>query len=156
MSAIEYSITDATLEDAMLMAHDVREVDVQEIWAANRSKPLEALVGCVRNSEHSRTGRANGEIVCMFGTMRSNLMGTKGIIWMLGTDLLKKYAVRFLRENKNEIVKISSEFSIVENYCDTRNTATLRWLKWLGFTIEEAEPYGVYNLLFHHFYKEVS
>ena len=156
MSENDYSITEATLEDALLMAHKVRDADVEEIWAANMTRPLEALVGCVRHSEHARVGRANGEIVCMFGTMRSNLMGSRGIIWMLGTDLLQKYAVRFLRENKNEIVQISSEFSIVENYCYARNKTTLRWLKWLGFTIEEAQPYGVYNQLFHHFYKDVA
>ena len=75
---------------------------------------------------------------------------------MLGTDLLKRYAVKFLRENEREIVYLSEDFSIIENYCDARNKVTLKWLKWLGFIVHDAKPYGVYNLPFHYFYKEVD
>tara|TARA_R110000824_G_scaffold15883_3_gene66594 strand:+ start:32969 stop:33439 length:471 start_codon:yes stop_codon:yes gene_type:complete len=156
MSVHNYSVEDATLEDALLMAHRMRDVDKQEIWASNRSRPLEALVNSVRYSESARTGRADGEIVCMFGVSRQNLMGTRGCIWLLGTDLLKRHGIRFLRENNKEIVDLSENFTIIENYCDARNTATLRWLGWLGFTIEKAKPYGIYNLPFHHFHKEVA
>lgn len=156
MSAHDYSVKDATLEDALLMAHKMRDVDKQEIWASNMSRPLEALVNSVRHSERVRTGRADGEIVCMFGVCRQNLLGTRGAIWLLGTNLLKRHAIRFLRENKQEVVDLSQNFTIIENYCDARNKLTLRWLKWLGFTIEEAKPYGIYNLPFHHFHKEVD
>ena len=75
---------------------------------------------------------------------------------MLATDLLDLHSFRFLRECGTGIVAISAEFTIIENYCDARNSITVRWLKWLGFTVEEAEPYGVYNMPFHHFYKEVA
>ena len=156
MSVHEYTIKDARLEDALAMAHKMRDSDVKEIWASHRVRPLEALAKCIRNSERARTGRIDGEIACIFGISRQNLMGSAGTIWMLGTDLLEKHGIRFLRENKKEIVDISSEFSHIENYCDARNTVTIKWLKWLWFTVEEAQPYGVYNLPFHHFHKEVA
>ena len=156
MLETEYEVREAKLEDTFIMAHDMRDIDKQEIWASNRARPLDALVRSVRNSERARTGLVDGEIACMFGICRQNLMGRTGTIWMLGTDLLEQHATRFLRENKKEIVDISSECIIIENYCDARNKVTIRWLKWLGFTIEEVEPYGVYNLPFHHFHKEVA
>jgi hypothetical protein len=156
MSETEYTIEDARLEDALLMAHKMRASDKAEIWASHRSLPLPALVRCIRGAERARTGRVDGEIACIFGIGRQNLMGTVGTIWMLGTNLLEQHGIRFLRENQREIVDISREFAIIENYCDARNKVTLRWLKWLGFTIEEAQPYGVYNLQFHHFHKEVA
>ena len=152
----EYEVREARLEDAFLMAHRMRKIDVQEVWASSRSRPLEALVNSIKESERARTGLVDGEIACMFGVCRKNLMGDEGVIWLLGTDLLKKHAIKFLRENKKEIVDISSKFTIIENYCDSRNKVTLKWLRWLGFTIEEAQPYGIYNLPFHHFYKEVA
>ena len=138
------------------MAYNMREIDVQEVWASSRSRPLEALVNSLKSSERARTGLVDGKIACMFGVCRKNLMSKEGIIWLLGTDLLKKHSIRFLRENKKEIMDISKEFSILENYCDSRNKITLKWLSWLGFTIEEAQPYGIYNLPFHHFYKKVA
>jgi len=156
MSDHDYEIRESKLEDAFLMAHNMREVDVQEIWASHMIRPLEALVYCIRNSENSTTGLVDGEIACMFGIIRQNLLGSVGTIWLLGTDLLKMHGIRFLRENKKKIVEISEEFTIIENYCDARNRATLKWLDWLGFVIEEAKPYGIYNLPFHHFHKEVA
>ena len=149
-----HSIDKATLDDALLMANNMRKADINEVWATSRSSPIEALVKSLEHSEQARTGRVNGEIVCMFGVSRQNLMGMHGSIWLLGTDLLKKNAIRFLREAKREVMDLSKNFVIIENYCDARNKVALNWLKWLGFTIEKAQPYGVYNLPFHHFYKE--
>ena len=37
------------------------------------------------------------------------------------------------------------------NWVDDRNTCAIRWLKWMGFTIHEPEPYGVANLPFRRF-----
>jgi len=152
----DYSIKPATLEDALSMAHRMREIDVQEIWASHRIRPLPALVHLVRTSEVAKTGREGEDIVLMFGMIRQNLLGSAGTVWMLATDLLDLHSFRFLRECGTGIVAISAEFTIIENYCDARNSITVRWLKWLGFTVEEAEPYGVYNMPFHHFYKEVA
>jgi hypothetical protein len=152
----EYKVRESRLMDALTMAHKMRASDVDEIWASHRLYPLEGLVKCIRNAERARTGLVNGEIACIFGISRQNLLGTKGTIWMLGTKLLETHGIRFLRENKKEIVAISQEFNIIENYCDARNKVTLRWLRWLGFTIEKAQPYGVYNRSFHHFHKEVA
>ena len=149
-----HSIDEATIDDALLMANKMRKVDRDEIWAVSRSSPIEALVRSLKYSEQARTGRINGDIICMFGVSRQNLMGMHGSIWLLATDLLEKNAIRFLREAKREVMDLSENFIIIENYCDARNKITLHWLKWLGFTIERAQPHGVYNLPFHHFYKE--
>jgi hypothetical protein len=156
MSVTEYRIDDAVLEDAMLMAHKMRVSDVKEIWASHRLRPLEALAHCIRNAERARTGRVDGEIACIFGISRQNLLGMVGTIWMLGTNLLEQHGIKFLRENKREIIDLSAEFTIIENYCDARNTVTIRWLEWLGFTVEEAQPYGAYNMPFHRFHKKVA
>ena len=155
MSGVRYSIEPSGLGDCFLMAHNMREVDKREIWASHRSRPLESLVRSLKKSSDARTGRVDGEIAIMFGVCPHTLVSDHASIWMLGTDLLARHSVRFLRECSNGIVDISGKFRKIENYCDARNTTTLRWLDWLGFTIEEAQPYGVYEMPFHHFYKEV-
>ena len=37
------------------------------------------------------------------------------------------------------------------NYVDARHTDAIRWLKWLGFTLHPATPYGPFDLPFHKF-----
>ncbi len=119
------------------------------------NRPLEGLLKAVKNSDVCRTGRANGEIACMFGVAAHTMVSDRASIWMLGTDLLNAHSIRFLRECHKGIIDISKGLIFLENWCDARNKLTLRWLQWLGFTIEEAEPYGVYEMPFHHFYKKV-
>ena len=154
--ANKYSVEPAKLCDAFIIAHNMREVDKQEIWASCKSRPLEALVKAIKISSECRVGKANGEIICIFGVAPHTMVSDQGSIWMLGTNLLPKHSLKFLKECSNEVVDISAGFSIIENWCDARNKITLRWLKWLGFTIEEAKPYGVYEMPFHHFYKQVA
>ena len=38
---------------------------------------------------------------------------------------------------------------VLINYTDARYTKALRWLRWLGFHMHEAVPYGVNGELFH-------
>lgn len=144
------------MDDAAVMAPRLRSVDVEEIKASSGANPLESLSRAVIISDHCRTGLANGEIVLMFGTVRHCLLGDNASIWMLATDALAQHSTKFLRECTNEIVSISKDYGIIENWCDARNGVTLRWLKWLGFTIEPQKPYGIYQMPFHHFYKEVN
>ena len=150
-----YTIQAATHEDAIEMAPHMRRCDVDEIMASHGVRPLDALEHVVEYSDIARVGRADGEIVCMFGVRAFTMLSDKAAIWMLGTDLMDKHSIRFLRENAAELADISKEFVLIENWCDARNTKTLRWLEWLGFKIEDAEPYGLLNLPFHHFYKEI-
>jgi hypothetical protein len=42
-------------------------------------------------------------------------------------------------------------FPEMRNYVDARHARSIRWLKWLGFTIEEARPMGFAGLPFHPF-----
>ena len=40
----EYEVREAKLEDTFLMAHNMREIDIQEVWASSRASPIESLV----------------------------------------------------------------------------------------------------------------
>ena len=138
------------------MAPLMRKVDINEIYASSGVRPLEALVKAVESSGICSTWLVNNEIICMFGVVRYTMLSDKASIWMLGTDLLPDHSTHFLRGCGPEFIRLSQGFVRLDNWCDARNKVTLRWLKWLGFTIEEAKPYGVYDMPFHYFYKEAS
>ena len=44
------------------------------------------------------------------------------------------------------------EFPYMFNYVDVRHKEAIRWLKWLGFTLNEPTPYGPFGLPFHKFH----
>jgi len=45
----------------------------------------------------------------------------------------------------------SEKFSLLYNYVDARNVKSIKWLRWLGFQLDEPAPYGVRGLPFHRF-----
>lgn len=150
----EYLIRDASLDDADLIAPILRDVDREEIAASSGYRPLRALRLSIMASSVCRVGLADGVPACIYGVSQATLFSDTGSIWMLGTHILQDHAVRFLRENRGEIEAMRQGLRRLENYCDARNRATLRWLKWLGFTIEAPQPYGVKELPFHYFWKD--
>jgi hypothetical protein len=156
LAAVKYEIRDATEEDAVYLSTRLRAIDVREIGAVSGRSPKAALISGVRGSEYCKAGVADGEVVCIYGVRRVSALDDECVIWMLGTDELPKHAVRFIRGCSAEVVSMVQQFKLVENWCHAENKTTIRWLKWLGFKIEEAAPYGRKNEPFHHFYARAA
>jgi len=153
MSAVSYSVTAARLDDVQEIAPQLRQVDIDEIAATSGNSPLASLTHGLNISDHCKIARADGKPLCMFGIGRPTFMSDEGVIWLLGTDLLVDHSIRFLRQCAEEVDIIAKDYRVIYNHCDARNTVTLKWLKWLGFTIENAVPYGIYGLAFHPFWR---
>jgi len=155
MSETKYEVRDAVRADADIIAPTMRQVDRDELAASSGVDPLRVLRMSIRASEVCRVGLADDIPACIFGVSKATIVSDTGSIWMLGTDILQYHSIPFLKRNKAEIREMSIGLKRLDNYCDARNTPTLRWLRWLGFTIEKAKPYGVRGLPFHYFWKDV-
>jgi len=89
--------------------------------------------------------------VCIFGVAPASLLGSVGVPWMIGTQEIDSHAKAFLRRNKAYVERMSELYNYLVNFVDARNTRAIGWLKWLGFTILEAQPHGPDGLPFHRF-----
>ena len=69
-------------------------------------------------------------------------------------DALEKYQRTFLRRCGKVVNAMLTVYPYLENYVDARNHTARIWLHWLGFTIDEPQPYGINNLPFHRFHME--
>jgi hypothetical protein len=96
--------------------------------------------------------RRGDEALAILGIVGNH--GGLGSPWLLATDDLALYSKRFLKDSYAEIQRVSKLYSRLENYVDSRNTKSIEWLKWCGFTVEQAEPYGLEGRLFHKFWME--
>lgn len=133
------------------VARAMRQADRDEIWASSRSLPVEALVGGFNGSSHVWTGLVGGEPICMFGVAPVSLLSGAGRPWMLGTDGVERHQVAFLRRCRPCVAAMRSVYDSLENWVDERNAVAHRWLRWLGFRLEDPQPWGVDGELFRRF-----
>jgi len=154
--ASDYTVRPAKLEDAFLVGGAMRNADVQELRASHGMKPVEALARAIKTSHRSRTVLTEKGPALAFGVYKLTAIGDHGSIWMLGTNQIEQNSFRFLRDGGKNLLSICEGYSIISNHCDARNKIALRWLEWLGFTIGEAEPYGIFKMPFHPFHMELG
>jgi hypothetical protein len=147
----KYEIVPTTMEHVLDLVETMREADKDEVWAMTRATPCAALLTALRASRDARTGLADGEVLCIFGTTSVTTLGTTGIPWMLSSNSLPKHAKAFLRGSISYIEEMMGKYDILINYVDTRNIVAKRWLKWLGFTLDPPVPFGAARLPFHRF-----
>lgn len=141
--------------DIDMLVENMREHDKQEVNAATRMGIKNAVKTSVKLSTYSKTGLVNDELVCMWGVCPISLISGSGSPWMLGTDLIKEKQRIFLRRSKPWLNDIRKDYRYLENFVDERNVMSIKWLKWLGFQIDEAEPYGIHGEPFHKFTMEI-
>lgn len=146
-----YAITPATMAHVAQMLPHVRQADRDEVLAS-AGQSVEALLGtCVERSEMAWAGLVDDRVACIFGVVGASVLSETGYPWMLGTDLIDDHAKAFLRRNKAMVGVMLARYPHLTNYVDARNAKAIGWLRWLGFTIRPAVPYGAAQLPFHPF-----
>ena len=141
--------------DVAVLVRNMREHDIQEVNAATHMGLRNAVQTSVIMSTYSKTGLVNDELVCMWGVCPISLLSGSGSPWMLGTNLITEKQRIFLRRSKPWLDDIRKDYRYLENFVDARNTMSIKWLKWLGFEMDEAEPYGIHGEPFHKFTMEI-
>ena len=67
-----------------------------------------------------------------------------GVPWFVSNEVpFSDYASRglFLRKSRDLVSFMKSRCTHMINYVSLENTKAVRWLRWLGFTIDENETY---------------
>jgi len=134
---------------AIAMAPNMRQQDRDEVWAAYHHGPREALVSSLRVSTKAWTIMLEDEPIGIFGVGSDSLLSETGSPWLLATDWVREIRIQFIRRMGPYLEEMLSDYPVLVNYVDARNTDTLRWLHWWGFRIDEPEPWGLEGLPFH-------
>lgn len=138
----------STLSDVTSLAPRLREPDVNELKAAGRASPQQALVHGLTMSDVCFSAVDENDVPhAMFGVAPSTDYYT-GIVWMLGSDELKAHWVQVLRETKQWVDNIRGHYRLLTNAVHAENRVHIRWLKWAGFTFLKKHSLGE-----HEFYE---
>lgn len=143
-----------TVELVETIAAEMRQADIDEVWASNHHTPLEALTKGWEMSDFSTVAMANGEPLVMFGLVKRDILTGSGVLWMLGSNRVMSHKKELFRQT---VLVVDEMLTVCPRLCNMvhgKNVSSIKWLKWLGFTIEEPIPHGPDGDLFHRFYLE--
>jgi hypothetical protein len=138
--------------DAMIVASCARAADVDEINACCGLGIDEALRQCLELSLRAWVIESNGKPLAAVGDTMAAI--GVGVPWMVTTDHIAGDRRGFLRASRAIMTEMHQRHYQLVNYVDARNTDAIRWLSWLGATIGDPVPYGVYGLPFRKFTRE--
>jgi hypothetical protein len=148
---VKAEIVPASEAHVALVAANMRQADRDEIWASHHALPEDSLRRGVRNSTQAWAAIIGGEVCCLFGVTPRSFATGDGTPWMLGTDGIVRHQYRFLRDSIECADAMNREYPTLVNYVSDANEASKRWLRWLGFTLDDPAPYGIEGQLFRRF-----
>jgi len=148
--ANKYQIVTAQPEHLCDICTRVRQADVDE-FAAQGVTVESAMHTGLQISTYTWAGLRDGKVICVFGVASPSVLSGEGVPWMIGSHDLDKCAKGFLPRSRVVLNHMLDLYPHLENYVDARNTRAIRWLRWLGFKIHDAQPYGKMGLPFHRF-----
>lgn len=97
------------------------------------------LKQCLLLSGISWMGFIDGKVACVWGLVPPTLMSNRAYLWLLTTDLVDEHQFIFVRHSQRFVEEALKEYDIIVGHCHSKETRSIRWLKWLGaeFSVPE-------------------
>jgi hypothetical protein len=112
----------------------LKSEDVEEAKASMGLSAEEALVYTLESSKYKWVIIHNDKIEAVFGI--SEVSPEIGLMWEVSTDAINNFKKSFLQISKQGVQEAQELYPILMNFVSENNTTTIKWLKYLGFTIE--------------------
>ena len=148
-------VREVTPEDlnAIGRTFHLRNIDILEGHALTGKDPYDALKVTIQQSELLFSLHAPIGLVGFTGIVKVD--ETTGAPWMVGSDDLEKQGKPILAHSLNTLKILGLPYHFLFNFVACENVRSIRWLEWLGFTVDLAPQYFHDPLVpFHLFYKE--
>ena len=139
------------LHDVCELAPNLRSEDKREVNTLGKTSEQALLSGYLLGRVCRSIINNYGQVVGMYGVVPAD--SKTGLVWMLGSDKLKKIKIPFLKESRTEVEKMNILLPHLWNIIDSRNELHLKWIKWCGFKIIGERM--VNNVKFYEFCKVV-
>lgn len=133
---------------------NLRPSDLLEMQSAHGEPVAKTLQEAYIMSEICWVLQQQNRTVAVGGAAAMPEHPRAGIPWLLGSVELETPACRFwLAKHSSVLLRaLLTRFETLENYVHESNLVSLRWLKKLGFTVEDPEPRGVRGDRFHRIF----
>lgn len=122
----------------------LREADRDELAALSELSVEECIEFSITNSELTWVIVNNqGSIVGVFGlsSTKDTNRDPVGVPWMLSAETLNDFKYAFSKHSMGVVADMLERYPYLSNYVDSRNELSIKWLRWLGFTIHTDEEF---------------
>ena len=133
---------------------NMRGADIDEVAASSTDTVEQAVLQSVKNSKFASVVVIDDKPCMVFGVVNNSVLSNSGIPWALGTNGVVVNYRLFARESKKVLSAVMSQYSSLSNYVHADNILSIKWLKWMGFNIDIAQPTGINGEMFHRFHLE--
>lgn len=140
-----------TALDIEPIARTARQADRDEIEEGCGQTIESALTLGLRSSVAPMVIEWDGSPLAAFGDVSYSPGAGIGIPWLVSTNDIERHPRAFLRACRPLVAQMLERHLTLINYVDARNTAAIRWLEWLGFSMASPTPYGTNQILFRQF-----
>ncbi len=136
--------------DTWRLYEDLRIEDMLEAIGLG-FHPYKAVTSSFETSDKAYTivSKKDRNIVCSFGVCKSDSKDL-GIVWMLGTHRVLDIQNTFIRHSKTWIKELMGNYRGLINIVSDSNTASIRWLKWLGADFLREKPKGFREFIIYN------
>jgi hypothetical protein len=136
------------------LCDDLRPADQRELDAAYARPAREIIAESIARSIEPLAAWDDDRLVAIFGhAPLGPILTPMASPWLLGTPLLARHAGVLVRLSRQYVAAWREQHPLLVNFVDVRNVASIRYLKAVGFTLDEPAPFGVMGLPFHRFHK---
>jgi GNAT superfamily N-acetyltransferase len=119
----------------------LRPGDAREV-AAMGLTPLAAFEHSMSRSLWAEAYVIDGEVAAIVGLAVDSILAGIGAPWLLTGRPVDRHPKLFLQQTRRGLARMSAEFPVLVNQVHAEYTGAIRWLRWLGFEIGPAKPYG--------------
>lgn len=132
--AADVLITRVDADDIAELGMNLRDQDMAELTAAGHADYAAAIVESVRRSTRAFTFSVEGRVACIAGVAPlGTFLSPSGAPWMLGTDLVREHARELMFFGKTTVSLFLDDYRHLYNMVHAENSASIRWLRRLGF-----------------------
>lgn len=140
------TIVPATAEHARaieLRPGDRREIEVLGLTMS------QAFEMSMARAVWAETYLLDGGVAALVGVSVQSILGGEGVPWLLTGTPVDRCKRDFLRLTRDGVARMQRQFPLLTNFVHAEYVQSVRWLRWLGFTIAPAQPFGARRALFH-------
>jgi hypothetical protein len=133
------TVRKARSRDVVDLLSNLRVEDREELEATG-TDPRRAVWGSWRLSDYAQVVLVDERVAAIGGVAP---VGNSGIadIWLLTTPAVEFVRTAFVKIARDELEFVHERFWRVQGFCYFRYTRALKFLRLLGFTVEDTRPF---------------
>lgn len=144
-----WTVGPVTAEVVEELARSMRAEDVAEILASDGVSPGQALADSIAVSDRVYAVYLSGELAFVTGAAPlDHLPGCPACGWLLSSGAVDRHPRGFIEATREIADAFVDEYGVLVQWVDARYEKALRWVRRLGFDVEDPKPWGRAGLPF--------